>query len=99
MHVHVRVSVNGTKCKCQLFKNLLGQLSCTQFSAVTALQHLGQPSHWMSYRIWVSYLNPIFWTVYGLIESQVDNLDVEVQLNSGVSVPAYQAVEMIFGYQ
>lgn len=53
----------------------------------------------MFYRIWVSYLNPIFWTVYGLIESQVDNLDVLVQLNSGVSVPAYQAVEMIFGYQ
>jgi hypothetical protein len=53
----------------------------------------------LSCRIWVSYLNPIFWTVYGLIESQVDNLDVLVTLNSGVSQPAYEAVETIFGYQ
>jgi hypothetical protein len=53
----------------------------------------------LSRRVWVSYLNPIFWTVYGLIESQVDNLDVMVMLNSGVSQPAYEAVETIFGYQ
>ena len=51
------------------------------------------------YRIWVSYLNPIFWTVYGLIESQVDNLSSLVAMNNNTSVPAYEAVEILFGYQ
>ena len=51
------------------------------------------------FRVWVSYLNPIFWTVYGLIESQVDNLSSLVTMNSGEMVPAYEAVEDIFGYQ
>lgn len=51
------------------------------------------------YRIWVSYLNPIFWTVYGLIESQVYNLSTTITLNSGEAVPAYEAVLQIFGYQ
>ncbi|KAL0051690.1 hypothetical protein WJX82_000289 [Trebouxia sp. C0006] len=58
------------------------------------ITQVNMPGWW----IWVSYLNPIFWTVYGLIESQVDNLDVLVTLNSGVSQPAYEAVETIFGY-
>ena len=80
-------------------ESLLCQRSCTQPSAVTAIRLRLDFLPGVSYRIWVSYLNPIFWTVYGLIESQVDNLDVLVQLNSGVSVPAYQAVEEIFGYQ
>lgn len=53
----------------------------------------------LRYRVWLSYLNPIFWTVYGLIESQVDNLDSLVALNNGESVPAFEAVEIIFGYQ
>ena len=50
-------------------------------------------------RVWVPYLNPIFWTVYGLIESQVDNLDALVTLTNQQQVPVYQAVEMLFGYQ
>ena len=50
-------------------------------------------------RVWIPYLNPIFWTVYGLIESQVDNLDTLVMLTTRQQVPAYQAVEMLFGYQ
>ena len=47
----------------------------------------------------MSYLNPIFWTVYGLIESQVDNLDSLVLLSNNESVPAYEAVLALFGYQ
>ena len=50
-------------------------------------------------RVWIPYLNPIFWTVYGLIESQVDNLDALVTLTNQQQVPVYQAVEMLFGYQ
>lgn len=49
--------------------------------------------------MWLPYLNPIFWTVYGLIESQVDNLDALVTLTSQQQVPVYEAVEMLFGYQ
>ncbi|KAL0021570.1 hypothetical protein WJX77_010078 [Trebouxia sp. C0004] len=48
--------------------------------------------------VWLPYLNPIFWTVYGLIESQVDNLDVLVTLTNQQQVPVYEAVEMLFGY-
>ncbi|KAL3141609.1 hypothetical protein ABBQ32_004850 [Trebouxia sp. C0010 RCD-2024] len=49
--------------------------------------------------VWVTYLNPIFWTVYGLIESQVANLDALVTLTDQQQVPVYAAVEMLFGYQ
>ena len=52
-----------------------------------------------SCRVWLPYLNPIFWTVYGLIESQVDNLDALVTLTNQQQVPVYEAVEMLFGYQ
>jgi len=37
--------------------------------------------------------------VYGLIESQVDNLDALVTLTNQQQVPVYEAVEMLFGYQ
>lgn len=47
----------------------------------------------------MSYLNPIFWTVYGLIISQVDNLDAGCTLITGQVVPIYDAVLVIFGYQ
>ena len=50
-------------------------------------------------RVWIPYLNPIFWTVYGLIESQVDNLDALVTLTTQQQVPVYEAVEVLFGYQ
>ena len=50
-------------------------------------------------RIWMSYLNPIFWSVYGLIISQVGNLSVGCTLVSGEVVPVYDAVLMVFGYQ
>jgi len=53
----------------------------------------------VSCRVWLPYLNPIFWTVYGLIESQVDNLDALVTLTNQQQVPVYEAVEMLFGYQ
>ncbi|KAL3140482.1 hypothetical protein ABBQ38_004739 [Trebouxia sp. C0009 RCD-2024] len=48
--------------------------------------------------IWMSYLNPIFWSVYGLIISQVGNLSVGCTLISGEVVPVYDAVLIIFGY-
>ncbi len=47
----------------------------------------------------MSYMNPIFWSVYGLIISQVDNLDTACSLISGEVVPVYEAVLIIFGYQ
>ena len=50
-------------------------------------------------RIWMSYVNPIFWSVYGLIISQVDNLDTACTLISGEVVPVYEAALIIFGYQ
>lgn len=50
-------------------------------------------------RIWFSYINPIFWTVYGLIMSQVDNLETLCALETGESQPVYTAVLTIFGYQ
>ena len=50
-------------------------------------------------RIWMSYLNPIFWSVYGLIISQVGNLSVGCTLVSGDVVPVYEAVLLVFGYQ
>ena len=50
-------------------------------------------------RIWMSYLNPIFWSVYGLIISQVGNLSVGCTLVSGDLVPVYDAVLLVFGYQ
>ncbi|DBA99141.1 TPA: hypothetical protein ACH3X3_011764 [Trebouxia sp. C0006] len=49
--------------------------------------------------IWMSYLNPIFWSVYGLIISQVDNLDTGCTLITGEVVPVYDAVLINFGYQ
>ncbi|DBA66686.1 TPA: hypothetical protein ACH3X2_002151 [Trebouxia sp. C0005] len=49
--------------------------------------------------IWMSYLNPIFWSVYGLIISQVGNLSVGCTLVSGDLVPVYDAVLLVFGYQ
>ena len=52
-----------------------------------------------SCRVWLPYLNPIFWTVYGLIESQVDNLSSLVTLTRPQQVPVYEAVELLFGYQ
>ncbi|KAL3160198.1 hypothetical protein ABBQ32_010959 [Trebouxia sp. C0010 RCD-2024] len=58
------------------------------------ITQVNMPGWW----IWVSYLNPIFWTVYGLIESQVYNLSTTITLNSGEAVPAYEAVLQIFGY-
>ena len=51
------------------------------------------------HRIWMSYLNPIFWSVYGLIISQVDNLNTGCTLITGQVVPVYDAVLIIFGYQ
>ena len=51
------------------------------------------------HRIWMSYLNPIFWSVYGLIISQVDNLDTGCTLITGEVVPVYDAVLINFGYQ
>lgn len=50
-------------------------------------------------RVWVTYLNPIFWTVYGLIESQVANLDALVTLTEQQQVPANEAVRVLFGYK
>ena len=50
-------------------------------------------------RVWVPYLNPIFWTVYGLIISQVDNLTTGCTLINGEVVPVYDAVLILFGYQ
>ena len=50
-------------------------------------------------RIWFSYINPIYWTVYGLIISQVDNLDTLCVLANGQAQPVYEAVLTIFGYQ
>ena len=47
----------------------------------------------------MSYLNPVFWSVYGLIISQVGNLSVECTLISGDVKPVYEAVLIIFGYQ
>ncbi len=47
----------------------------------------------------MSYMNPIFWSVYGLIISQVDNLDTGCTLITGQVVPVYDAVLIIFGYQ
>lgn len=47
----------------------------------------------------MSYLNPIFWSVYGLIISQVGNLSVGCTLVSGEVVPVYDAVLIVFGYQ
>ena len=52
-----------------------------------------------AHRIWMSYMNPIFWSVYGLIISQVDTLDTACMLISGDVVPVYEAVLIIFGYQ
>ena len=48
--------------------------------------------------IWFSYINPIFWTVYGLIISQVDNLSSGVTLATGEVQPVYEAVLTLFGY-
>ena len=45
------------------------------------------------------YMNPIFWSVYGLIISQVDNLDTACSLIRGEAVPVYEAVLIIIGYQ
>lgn len=53
----------------------------------------------LSCRVWLPYLNPIFWTVYGLIESQVDNLSALVTLTTQQQVPVYEAVDLLFGYQ
>ena len=52
-----------------------------------------------SCRIWFSYINPIFWTVYGLIITQVGNLDTPCTLADGTVQPVYEAVLTIFGYQ
>ena len=49
-------------------------------------------------RIWFSYINPIFWTVYGLIISQVGNLSIGCTLSSGEVQPVYTAVLTLFGY-
>ena len=68
-------------------------LCCAVLRCATQMQCL------LMCRIWLSYLNPIFWTVYGLIESQVDNLSSLVLLNDQRSVPVYEAVEILFGYQ
>ncbi|DBA79271.1 TPA: hypothetical protein ACH3X2_007820 [Trebouxia sp. C0005] len=48
--------------------------------------------------IWFSYINPIFWTVYGLIMSQVDNLETLCALQTGQEQPVYEAVLTLFGY-
>lgn len=55
--------------------------------------------HCLPCRIWFSYINPIFWTVYGLIITQVGNLDTPCTLADGTVQPVYQAVLTIFGYQ
>ena len=47
----------------------------------------------------MSCMNSIFWSVYGLIISQVDNLNTACTLTSGEVVPVYEAVLIIFGYQ
>lgn len=50
-------------------------------------------------RIWFSWINPIFWTVYGLIMSQIDNLTTPVTLQDGSVVTPYDAALITFGYQ
>jgi hypothetical protein len=63
------------------------------------LQSATQPLAFCACRIWFSYINPIFWTVYGLIMSQVDNLETMCALQTGEDQPVYEAVLTLFGYQ
>ncbi|KAL0018676.1 hypothetical protein WJX77_002041 [Trebouxia sp. C0004] len=59
-----------------------------------AITQVNMPGWW----IWMSYLNPVYWSVYGLIISQVGNLSVGCALVSGDVVPVYDAVLIVFGY-
>jgi len=63
------------------------------------LQSVIKPLCFCACRIWFSYINPIFWTVYGLIMSQVDNLETLCALQTGEDQPVYEAVLTLFGYQ
>eukprot|EP00891_Asterochloris_glomerata_P005171 jgi/Astpho2/5171/Aster-04755 len=59
-----------------------------------AIQQPHMPGWW----IWFSWINPIFWTVYGLIMSQIDNLTTPVTLQDGSVVTPYDAALITFGY-
>ena len=72
-------------------------IACEGFGVFTTASELRIAC--LSRRIWFSYINPIFWTVYGLIITQVGNLDTPCLLANGETQPAYQAVLTIFGYQ
>lgn len=47
---------------------------------------------------WVFYINPISWTLYGLMSSQMGDLDAPVQDFTGATVPISQFLEDRFGY-